>query len=374
MTVTVDVAVDDRADAAPRPLAGRRVLLAGTAPHAAAALSTTLTALGAEVADPGAAGRAPDVALLGERAAAIPTPAGPPRVTIGGPEADLQLPVRAGRLGERLLEALGAPVERRRRRRRARPPQPVRARILVAEDSEVNRMLMLRQLERLGIAADVVDNGREAIRAAADRDYPLILMDLRMPEVDGFDATRAIRAGGRTRADRRGHRQRGAGRPRGLPGGGHGRPPRQAGDARVAAPGDRALAPGRRGPPPAADGPQPAGVPRARDARPARRASSAAARRSRRSSAAGTPSCPAASPRSSRRPRRSTPPSCDASRTRSAARPRSSAGRRSPRRARRSSRRPSGELTAGHAQALVQVVERTCGEARAAMLAWLDAA
>ncbi|HMS60994.1 MAG TPA: response regulator, partial [Solirubrobacteraceae bacterium] len=55
-------------------------------------------------------------------------------------------------------------------------------------------MLMLRQLERLGIAADVVGNGREAIAAVAGHDYPLILMDLRMPELDGFDATRAIRA------------------------------------------------------------------------------------------------------------------------------------------------------------------------------------
>ncbi len=44
--------------------------------------------------------------------------------------------------------------------------------------------------------ADVVGNGREAIWAAADHDYPLILMDLRMPEVDGFDATRAIRSSG----------------------------------------------------------------------------------------------------------------------------------------------------------------------------------
>ncbi len=193
MTVTVDVAVDEDAAAAPRPLSGRRVLLAGAPPRAAAALTTTLAALGADVVEPPAAGRLPDVALLGERATDMPIPEGPPRVTVGGSGADLQLPVRATRLAERLLEALGTPVAE------AEPSAapmagPARARILVAEDSEVNRMLMLRQLERLGIAADVVVNGREAIDAVARHDYPLILMDLRMPELDGFDATRAIRA------------------------------------------------------------------------------------------------------------------------------------------------------------------------------------
>ena len=192
MTVTVDVALDPDAGAASRPLEGRRLLVAGPAPRATRALSATLTALGAEVGGTPGAGWPFDAALV--TAADVPgLPPGLPYVTVGTAGADLQLPVRADRLTERLLEALGAPAPR------AEPgPEPAatppRARILVAEDSEVNRMLMLRQLERLGIAADVVGNGREAIAAVAGHDYPLILMDLRMPELDGFDATRAIRA------------------------------------------------------------------------------------------------------------------------------------------------------------------------------------
>ena len=193
MTVTIDVAVDTGAAAEPAPLAGHRVFLAGTAPRAATSLSTTLAALGAEVVGPAAGGPPPDIALLGERGAEVDVPAAAACVRLGGTGADLQLPVRASRLAERLLEALGqAPAGDEPEA--ASPAAPVRAHILVAEDSEVNRMLIVRQLERLGVSADVVENGREAILAAGRRDYPLILMDLRMPEVDGFDATRAIRA------------------------------------------------------------------------------------------------------------------------------------------------------------------------------------
>ena len=189
MTVTIEATAHDGAAQPPRPLAGRRVLIAGLPPLATEALTTTLGALGVATADDAA----PDVALVGDDAARAAVPEGMPVVTLGGAGADLQPPVRATRLAERLLEALGAPLTETAPQR-ALPATPVRARILVAEDSDVNRTLMLRQLERLGIAADVVTNGSEAIAAVARHDYPLILMDLRMPELDGFDATRAIRA------------------------------------------------------------------------------------------------------------------------------------------------------------------------------------
>jgi CheY-like chemotaxis protein/HPt (histidine-containing phosphotransfer) domain-containing protein len=66
--------------------------------------------------------------------------------------------------------------------------------ILVAEDNPVNRVMAVRQLERLGYAADSVINGREAVDAVRRQRYDLILMDLQMPELDGDLAARAIRS------------------------------------------------------------------------------------------------------------------------------------------------------------------------------------
>jgi signal transduction histidine kinase/DNA-binding response OmpR family regulator/HPt (histidine-containing phosphotransfer) domain-containing protein/HAMP domain-containing protein len=66
-------------------------------------------------------------------------------------------------------------------------------RILVAEDHPVNQRLVLLLLARLGHHADVVSDGVEAVAAVARREYDVVLMDLRMPELDGLAATRRIR-------------------------------------------------------------------------------------------------------------------------------------------------------------------------------------
>jgi signal transduction histidine kinase/CheY-like chemotaxis protein/HAMP domain-containing protein len=67
-------------------------------------------------------------------------------------------------------------------------------RILVAEDHPVNQRLTVLLLDKLGHRADVVADGAEAVAAVSRRTYDLVLMDLRMPELDGFAATAAIKA------------------------------------------------------------------------------------------------------------------------------------------------------------------------------------
>lgn len=65
--------------------------------------------------------------------------------------------------------------------------------ILVADDFAFNRRVMALQLQKLGLTADMVENGQEAVEAAARKQYALILMDCRMPEMDGFEAVKEIR-------------------------------------------------------------------------------------------------------------------------------------------------------------------------------------
>ncbi|MCU7722438.1 PAS domain S-box protein [Actinoplanes sp. KI2] len=149
------------------------------------------------------AGRPFDVAVVDDPAlvpmiVADPALPAPKLVLIGGGtgrsagfHAVLSRPVRRSELLDALAGLFTAPADERAARA-ARSPAG-HGRVLLVEDNEINQTVASGILANLGFTTDVAGNGREAVEKAAGRDYRAIFMDCLMPEMDGYEATAAIR-------------------------------------------------------------------------------------------------------------------------------------------------------------------------------------
>ena len=121
-----------------------------------------------------------------------------------GVEVVLSKPVRQSQLHDSLATMLGTSTETLAEPLRqgagppphATPAAEVRqslGHVLLAEDYPVNQMVAIRMLERSGYRVDAVNNGREAVEALSNIPYAAVLMDVQMPEMDGYEATAEIR-------------------------------------------------------------------------------------------------------------------------------------------------------------------------------------
>jgi PAS domain S-box-containing protein len=120
-----------------------------------------------------------------------------------GIEACVLKPVKQSRLFERLSSLMASHVSRRTSRIGAHllvpatpeaETKPRAARILLAEDNRINQMVALGLLQNLGYNANMVTNGLQVLEELERAAYDVILMDCQMPELDGYETTRRIRA------------------------------------------------------------------------------------------------------------------------------------------------------------------------------------
>jgi signal transduction histidine kinase/DNA-binding response OmpR family regulator len=117
-----------------------------------------------------------------------------PRAEELGVAAWLTKPMRRSQLLD-VLNGIGGRSSTQNSVTRETPADPSfrHARVLLVEDNRVNQLVAARMLKAFGIEAAVVADGAQAVKAVQEKTFDLVLMDCQMPELDGYDATRAIR-------------------------------------------------------------------------------------------------------------------------------------------------------------------------------------
>lgn len=185
------------------PFAGRHAVLVDECSHASQAFSSRLVHLGFEVHPLGAEDPIPDgLAVAFISAELMPSMRGKAdcpiiELTEDAPDGKTSLArgVRCSRINACLLEALdiaALPSSGPTPKRKQRPT--FHGKVLVAEDNAVNMKITTQLLEQAGFEVYTAWNGLEAVSAVGECAWDLVLMDCQMPEMDGFAATRAIRA------------------------------------------------------------------------------------------------------------------------------------------------------------------------------------
>ena len=118
-----------------------------------------------------------------------------------GVVAFLVKPIKQSQLFNTIIEGLDTSVRRAREEGapvftdEATLDHLIDARVLLVEDNAINQQVATELLERVRVRVDVADNGLEAVRRLAAREYDAVLMDVQMPVMDGLSATRVIREG-----------------------------------------------------------------------------------------------------------------------------------------------------------------------------------